>query len=1190
MALVVVVALPSCLGDFKTEQQLKAELAAQAAADGTLADATDGAMADADAAKVDVVDVAVLDLGSDSTADILEAVDADSAIDAGSDATSTDTGPACGDKCPCLTDSDCPGGACLDTNAGPACAWPCANDNSCAADARCVKVPSSSGGPGATVQVCAKKFAELCDPCKASVSCEEPGSNGGACVDLGDQGSYCGTGCTSKADCPSDYDCLKVKTVEGASSQQCVKSPDIDHPLQPGQCKCSWFASVKQLSTTCGLTVNDASGKLIGTCKGQRSCSPTGLLSACDAPVAATESCDGADNDCDGQVDDVNCDDGDPCTADGCGTNKACLHSFTAGAACSDGDLCTTADTCTDNSCKGTATVCDGTPCWPGSCNAKTGACVNTAIADGTPCSDGSACTQGDLCKSKNCNSGAAVNCDDGNPCTDDSCDSSAGCTHAANTSPCSDGVACTNGDTCSQTKCVGTVNSAACDDNNVCTKDICQLAIGCTHTDAIANCDDGNACTTGDSCKAGTCVGGANQCSCQKDADCPDDKNLCNGTVFCDKSALPYTCKVDAASVITCPAATDPCKVVQCNSKTGACDSSNAADATSCDDQNVCTLGTSCKAGICTSSASQNCDDSNACTDDSCDAKAGCQHKANAAVCSDGNACTSGDTCTGGTCVAGVAVLCASSNICVSSTCNPSSGQCVTANLVGTPCSDGDPCTTSDSCQSGNCAGVKMNCDDGNACTTDSCAAGGCLHTTVSCDDGNPCTVDSCFGLGGCQHTPKTCGSDLCSGSVCDPNTGNCVVNSLISCPAGQYCSSSTGKCGHPMVQPVNSTTGGDAHACARVTSYFGGGVVCWGDNTLYQLSNGTKGGVNGNLVSVASEVPTESVDAGSGNTCACSTAANVCQCWGNNKVGQCGIPNNSAVITSPQDLVATSTGGVDVILMAASAGGSHGCAVSKQNQVYCFGDNTYAQLGQGLAPIAVPASATPLSVPFANAALWLSAGLNHTCVINKIGDQKVFCWGDNQFGQVTPGQQVPSLIGTPTQVTGFGGGGAAFALSAGANHNCLIINPPNTDQANVFCWGRNNSGQVGGGGKIAGTTKINLPAGSYPISVAAGGNHTCVLTAGNNIYCWGSNTSGQLGNGGSGDSAAPVSVLLPKSVYNWNWKHISSGAAHSCATREDGTVWCWGSNVGGVLGNTAIAINASSNVPVQVLGTNPQ
>jgi len=134
------------------------------------------------------------------------------------------------------------------------------------------------------------------------------------CVDRGHAGSFCGLACGQSSPCPAGYDCKPLKDVEGNNATQCV-------PALDALCKCSGAAIEKGLHTACATTTGDGL-----TCPGSRRCAPDGApgapagggLTTCQGSGPQTETCDLADNDCDGQTDEAACADGNPCTKDSC--------------------------------------------------------------------------------------------------------------------------------------------------------------------------------------------------------------------------------------------------------------------------------------------------------------------------------------------------------------------------------------------------------------------------------------------------------------------------------------------------------------------------------------------------------------------------------------------------------------------------------------------------------------------------------------------------------------------------------------------------------------------------------------------------------------------------------------------------------------------------------------------------------
>jgi sugar lactone lactonase YvrE len=583
-----------------------------------------------------------------------------------------------GPGCPCVENDECDNNVCIDTITGRSCARGCVD--SCPSGFRCTATKDGDVG-----YYCMPKFLNLCAPCQTDLDCDAPGQEGEVCVSYGDAGNFCGTACESEEDCPTGYGCRDSDSVEGATAKQCVKLDKLGEGL--GKCDCSARAVKLSRVTACVVQTKTGDGPV--SCKGARHCSSTGLT-ACAAPPAAAEVCDGADQDCDGKIDEGACDDGNSCTLDLCNPAAAiderCAHK------------------------------------------------PNTA-----PCllDDGNACFVDNVCTEGSCAKGKARDCDDENPCTDDSCDpktagkDGTGCVHAGLTGPkCDDGNPCTTNELCASGDCKA--KGPECADGNPCTQDVCSKKGACEHLDISGICDDGNACTTGDSCAKGLCVAAKTVCACTVDKDCAgqEDGNLCNGTLICDKGVFPYACKVDSKTVVTCPAGSATCDAQKCVEKTGVCAPDPKLEGKACDaDGNACTTADACSKGACSKGPAANCDDANPCTADKCDATKGCLHAATSAPCDDGSACTYNDKCDAakGKCV-GSTKSCNDGKSCTKDSCDPANGACSFSPIVG-------------------CNGYCTNdtqCDDNEECTLQKCIANKCAYESKvgACSDPNGCTL----------------------------------------------------------------------------------------------------------------------------------------------------------------------------------------------------------------------------------------------------------------------------------------------------------------------------------------------------------------------------------------------------------------------------------------------------------------
>ncbi|MBM4355996.1 MAG: hypothetical protein FJ109_19775, partial [Deltaproteobacteria bacterium] len=183
----------------------------------------------------------------------------------------------------CLTNEDCESGYCVPGPDGKVCTIPCVEE--CPEGWVCKPV----GAQPDSVSICVYPHLELCRPCTAHEDCK-PGAWESAdyCVPYGPQGSFCGIECGKSAPCPAGYVCEHIEVGEGVFADQCI--------LESGECACTQAFSAAGASTECTVS-NDA-----GTCSGERKCEASGL-SDCDAPEPMAESCNGKDDDCDGDAD-----------------------------------------------------------------------------------------------------------------------------------------------------------------------------------------------------------------------------------------------------------------------------------------------------------------------------------------------------------------------------------------------------------------------------------------------------------------------------------------------------------------------------------------------------------------------------------------------------------------------------------------------------------------------------------------------------------------------------------------------------------------------------------------------------------------------------------------------------------------------------------------------------------------------
>jgi alpha-tubulin suppressor-like RCC1 family protein len=249
------------------------------------------------------------------------------------------------------------------------------------------------------------------------------------------------------------------------------------------------------------------------------------------------------------------------------------------------------------------------------------------------------------------------------------------------------------------------------------------------------------------------------------------------------------------------------------------------------------------------------------------------------------------------------------------------------------------------------------------------------------------------------------------------------------------------------------------------------------------------------------------------------------------------------------------------------ASGGGLHTCAVTTKGMPLCWGYNGAGQLGDNT----TTSSDVPVGVyGLTKGIKAVEAGYSHSCALTTKG--KVWCWGDNAYGQLGDN----STTSSPKPVAVYGLGSGVKAISAGDYTTCAL-----KTSKKVVCWGYGVNGELGNNA----TASSAKPVGVYHLkrvtALSSGGYHTCALVSGGKPVCWGYNGVGELGNNTAASSPKPVAVYgLTSGV-----KQINGGTYHSCAVVSKGKVKCWGYNAYGQLGNNT---TTNSLKPVTVSGLN--
>ena len=324
-----------------------------------------------------------------------------------------------------------------------------------------------------------------------------------------------------------------------------------------------------------------------------------------------------------------------------------------------------------------------------------------------------------------------------------------------------------------------------------------------------------------------------------------------------------------------------------------------------------------------------------------------------------------------------------------------------------------------------------------------------------------------------------------------------------------------------------------------------------------------------------------TKHIIGGFGYVCAVALDGRV-YCWGSNSNGKIGSGNTSSALVPSAVKISGALVGKVIKQIEPSSAGNHSCVIASDDKAYCWGYNGFGQLGNNntvnsLTPVAVDTAGVLASKTIKQIA---SGGIS-SCVI--ASDDKAYCWGSNNFGQLGNGNLKNSSTPTPVSTTGVLAGKTIKQITAGNSYFCVIASD---DKA--YCWGGGRRGALGNGSTLSLVISTPTPvsttgvlAGKTIKQITAGTEFTCAIASDDKAYCWGSNSSGQLGNNSTINSGVPVAVNTSGVLAGKTIKQISAGSSHTCAIASDDKAYCWGSNSSGELGNNS---TINSGVPTHV------
>lgn len=339
---------------------------------------------------------------------------------------------------------------------------------------------------------------------------------------------------------------------------------------------------------------------------------------------------------------------------------------------------------------------------------------------------------------------------------------------------------------------------------------------------------------------------------------------------------------------------------------------------------------------------------------------------------------------------------------------------------------------------------------------------------------------------------------------------------------------------------QEVSNFEIGRSHACLTTNN---GDLKCWGNNSFGQLGDGT---TNFYFIPVNVEGIKNVSKISIGENFTCVLKEGIPYCWGQDDFYSLGTPYAGPMRTAP-GIVPDVTNASDI-----STGRGHTCTLLNDQTVKCWGRNDLGQIGMGSY---FPAS-SPLTVQIQDVKQ-LATGGDHVCAVKN--DNTVWCWGNNSRGQLGQVRGVYQTSAVPMQVNIAD----VDKVTAGMNHSCAL-----KFNGSMHCWGANDLGQLGNGTTVDSDSPVGVQNSALITKLDAGyGNHTCGSDSNSILYCWGQNDRSQVGLPNSQPfSSSPVQFNLARA------SQVSVGGRTNCFQNLDKSLYCFGSNSFGLLGDGSI------------------
>lgn len=285
----------------------------------------------------------------------------------------------------------------------------------------------------------------------------------------------------------------------------------------------------------------------------------------------------------------------------------------------------------------------------------------------------------------------------------------------------------------------------------------------------------------------------------------------------------------------------------------------------------------------------------------------------------------------------------------------------------------------------------------------------------------------------------------------------------------------------------------------------------------------------------------------------------------WGTNTSGQLGNGNTINLFTSSTQVVGNNWEWLSTSKCLDNnlqQGSSHTLAIQTDGSLWAWGNNSFGQLGTGN----TQNSSVPVQIGTDTNWVKVVAGALHSLALKS--DGTLWAWGNNAYGQLGIGNftnaNAPVQVGTSNNWSD---------LSTYESHNLAT-----RSDGTLWAWGKNNFYQLGLGNNQNRSTPGQVGSGNQWHTPSAGYQYSFAMQQDSSLWAWGNNNAGQLGNGATG-TFNPNPIAIGTSA---KWIQISSGREHSIALQANRTLWAWGMNFFGQLGQGNNTFQITS--PVQI------